>query len=130
MVVLLFRVLILIAFIMVIYTLVQYFRNPDRKLQIAKAANTFYMVDDQNNSKKNIQFVYKGCHFEGEKYIGATEEAFEVVDVHIFARDQHELEGITRDDLYFIEQEILMRYPYAAVTWKYPISKLILTPIE
>ncbi|ALX48319.1 sigma-w pathway protein ysdB [Lentibacillus amyloliquefaciens] len=130
MVVLLFRLLILIAFILVVYTIIQYFRNPGRKLQIAKAANTFYMVDDQGNSKKNIQFVYKGCLFEGEKYIGATEEAFEVVDIHIFARDTDELEGITRDDLYFIEKELLMRYPYAAITWKYPINKLVLTTIE
>ncbi|TFJ93930.1 sigma-w pathway protein ysdB [Lentibacillus salicampi] len=130
MIVLLFRLLILAALVMLVYTIVQYFRNPDRKLQIAKETNIFYMVDDASNSKKNIQFVYKRCLFEGEKYIGATEDAFEVVDIHIFARDANELEGITRDDLYFIEKELLIRYPHAAITWKYPINKLILTTID
>ncbi|SFB24536.1 hypothetical protein SAMN04488072_11150 [Lentibacillus halodurans] len=130
MIVLLFRLLIFIALALLVYTIVQYFRNPDRKLQLAKAANTFYMVDDPGNSKKNIQFVYKSCLFEGEKYIDATEESFEVVDIHVFAHDTDELEGITRDDLYFIEKELLIRYPHAAITWKYPINKLILTTID
>lgn len=130
MIVLLFRLLIIIALALLVYTIVQYLRNPDRKLQLAKAANTFYMVDDEGNSKKNIQFSYKGCLFEGEKYIGATEDSFEVVDIHISARDTEELEGITREDLYFIEKELLIRYSYAAITWKYPINKLILTTID
>ncbi|GGJ84571.1 sigma-w pathway protein YsdB [Lentibacillus kapialis] len=130
MIVLLFRLLILVAIILIVYTIVQYFRNPARKLQIAKEANTFYMVDEPGNSKKNIQFVYKRCLFEGEKYIDATEDSFEVVDIHIFARDANELEGITRDDLYFVEKELLIRYPYATITWKYPINKLIITTID
>ncbi|QKY69631.1 sigma-w pathway protein ysdB [Lentibacillus sp. CBA3610] len=130
MIVLLFRLLILIALALLVYTIIQYLRNPNRQLQIAKAANTFYMVDDQDNAKKNIQFTYKSCLFEGEKYIGATEDSFEVVDIHIFARDTDDLEGITRDDLYFIEKELLIRYPHAAITWKYPINKLILTTID
>lgn len=130
MIVLLFRLLILIALVLLVYTIVQYFRNPDRKLQIAKASKTFYIVDDHGNSKKNLQFVYKGCLFEGEKYVGAAEDSFEVVDIHVLARDTDELEGITRDDLYFIEKELLIRYPYATITWKYPINKLILTMID
>ncbi|MFD1362216.1 sigma-w pathway protein ysdB [Lentibacillus salinarum] len=130
MMVLLIRLLILIALGLLIHLIIQYFRSPDRKLQIAKTANTFYLADEPANSQKNIQFVYKGCLFEGEKYIGVTEKAFEVVNIDVSARDTDELEGITRDDLYFMENELLNRYPYAAITWKYPINKLIITPVD
>ncbi len=77
-----------------------------------------------------MQFVYKGCLFEGEKYLGTTEDAFEVVNIHVTVRDPLELRGLTRDDLYFMEKEILMRYPYASIEWKHPINQLLLTSIE
>ncbi|WP_164668416.1 sigma-w pathway protein ysdB [Virgibacillus doumboii] len=130
MIVILFRILILIALVLLVYTIFQYFRNPERKLQIAKANNVFYMIDESSNSKKNIQLVYKNCSFEGEKYLGTTEHSFEVVDIHVFARNPGELGGITRDDLYFIEKELLIRYPYAKIEWKHPINKLLITSID
>lgn len=127
MVVVLFRILIIISLILIAYTCFQYFRNPGRRLNLAKTTNEFFFLDEPNSSMKNIQFVYKGCSFEGEKYLGATEEAFEVVDIHIVVHNPMELQGLTREDLYFLEQEILIRYPYATVKWKHPISKLLLT---
>lgn len=130
MIVLLFRILILAALVLLVYTISQYFRNPERKLQLAKDSNAFYMIDDSSNSKKNIQLVYKHCSFEGEKYLGTTEQSFEVVDIHVFARNPGELGGITREDLYFIEKELLIRYPYAKIEWKHPINKLLITSIE
>ncbi|MFC4556639.1 sigma-w pathway protein ysdB [Virgibacillus kekensis] len=130
MIVILFRILILIALALLIYTIIQYFRNPERQLRIAKASNSFYMVDEPENSKKNIQFVYKNCSFEGEKYLGTTEEAFEVVNISVFARDPAELGGIRRDDLYFLEEQLLLRYPYSKIEWKHPINKLIITSID
>ncbi|MHA6252068.1 sigma-w pathway protein ysdB [Oceanobacillus sp. CAU 1775] len=130
MLVLFFRLLILLAIILLIYTWVEYLRSSERKMRIARSTNTFYFDDEANNSKKNLQFVYRGCLFEGEKYVGTTENSFEVLNIHVTVRDPIDLHGITRDDLYFLENEILLRYPHARIEWKHPISQLILTPIE
>ncbi|MFD2627937.1 sigma-w pathway protein ysdB [Oceanobacillus kapialis] len=130
MIVILFRVLVIIALALLVYTLIQYFRNPSRKLRLAKESSEFYFLDEPQNSKKNVQFVYKGCLFEGEKYLGTTEDAFEVVNIHVTVRDPLELRGLTREDLYFMEKEILMRYPFASIDWKHPINQLLLTSIE
>ncbi|HEY4601114.1 MAG TPA: sigma-w pathway protein ysdB [Cerasibacillus sp.] len=126
-VVYLFRILILIALVTIIYTLIKYFRNPERYLSIAKEEGDFFFLDDPNNSKKNFQIVYKGCSFEGEKYLGTTEESFEVVTIHLSVRNPLELKGLSRDDLYFLEKEILIRYPHAKVEWKHPINQLFET---
>ncbi|WP_156291417.1 sigma-w pathway protein ysdB [Oceanobacillus salinisoli] len=130
MIVILFRILILIALILLVYTWVQYLKNPERQLRIAKQTKDFFFVDEPNNSKKNLQFVYKGCLFDGEKYLGATEESFEVIDIHVSVRDPLELKGLTRDDIYFLENEILLRYPHAKIKWTHPIDELLLTKIE
>ena len=80
MLVLFFRLLILLAIILLIYTWVEYLRSSERKMRIARNLNTFYFDDEANNSKKNLQFVYRGCLFEGEKYLGITENSFEVLN--------------------------------------------------
>lgn len=130
MIIILFRILILISIILLVYTFYQYYRNPKRKLQIAKTNHDFYFLDEPDNSKKNFQFVYKGCSFEGEKYLGTTEQAFDVVDIHVYVQEPMELKGLTRQDLYFLEKEILTRYPYSKIEWKHPVDKLVLTPLE
>ncbi|MEC5421978.1 sigma-w pathway protein ysdB [Virgibacillus sp. C22-A2] len=130
MLVVMFRILILIALALLVYTWIQYYRNPQRRLRIAKASHEFYFLDEPNNSKKNFQFVYKGCLFEGEKYLGATENSFEVVNIHVVVTDPLDLRGLTRDDLYFLENEILIRYPHAKIEWKHPINQLLLTSID
>lgn len=126
MIVYLFRFLLIAAIALLIYSIIQYFRNPQRLLENAKETKGFYYFDEQNNSKKNIRFVYKGCQFEGEKYVGTTEDSFEIVDIHVTVLDPLELQGLTRDDIYFLEKELLVRYPYAKITWKHPINKLLL----
>lgn len=130
MVIILFRILILIAIVILVYTGIKYIRNPERRLRIAKDSNEFFFLDDNNDNKKNLQFVYKRCLFEGEKYLGTTETSFEVVDIHVSVRNPIELSGFTRDDLYFLENEILIHYPHAKITWKHPINQLIITEIE
>lgn len=125
MIVYMFRFLLIAAIILLVYSIIQYFRNPQRLLENAKESKGFYYFDEQNNSKKNIRFVYKGCQFEGEKYVGTTEESFEIVDVHVTVVDPLELQGLTRDDIYFLEKELLMRYPHAKISWKHPIDKLL-----
>jgi len=130
MLVLLFRILILLAIILLVYTWIEYLRSPERQVRIAKELKNFYFVDEPNNSKKNLQFVYKGCLFEGEKYLGTTEYSFEVLNIHVTVRDSLELNGFTRDDIYFLENELLIRYPHAKIEWKHPINKILLTSME
>lgn len=123
----LFRILILISLAIIFYTIIKYFRNPERYLRIAKEERGFFFLDDPKNSQRNFQIVYKGCSFEGEKYLGTTEESFEVVDINISVRNPLELRGLSRDDLYFLKKEILTRYPHANITWKHPIDQLLLS---
>lgn len=130
MIIILFRILILIAIIFLVYTGVQYIQNPQRRLRLAKLSNEFFFLDEPNNSKKNLQFVYKGCSFAGEKYLGTTENAFAVVNIHITVDDPIELRGLTRDDLYFLEKELLLRYPHAKIEWKHPINQLLITKLD
>ncbi|MBP1968852.1 hypothetical protein J2Z83_000946 [Virgibacillus natechei] len=130
MVIILFRILIVIALALLVYTLIQYLRNPQRQLRMAKESNDFFFLDEPNNAKKNFQFVYKGCFFEGVKYLGTTEDSFEVVDIHVTVDDPLELRGLTREDLYFLEKEILIRYHHAKIEWKHPINQLLLTGME
>lgn len=129
-IVILFRIFILIAIVLLVYTGFQYLQNPQRRLRIAKTSNEFFFMDEPNNSKRNLQFVYKGCLFAGEKYLGTTDDSFEVVNIHIVVDNPMELHGLTRDDLYFMEKEILLRYPHAKIEWKHPINQLILTKLE
>lgn len=121
----LFRVLIVISILFLIYTLVQYIRSPDRKLKKSIRQGTHFFLDETNNPKKNILFTYKGCLFEGEKYLGTTMNAFEVVNIDVFVDDPMDLKGITTDDLTFLEGKLMEKYPYAQVEWKHPISNII-----
>lgn len=120
----LFRILILVSLVLLIFTLVQYLRNPRRRLQAAKNSDEFFFMDDRYNSQKNFHIVYKGASFEGEKYLGTTEDAFEVMNISVTISNPMELSGMTREDLYFLEKEILIRYPHAKIEWKHPINLL------
>jgi len=124
MIIILFRVFIIIAIVILLYTAHQYYHNPRRKLRNAKKNNKFFFLDEHDNSKKNLEFVYKGCLFEGEKYLGTTADSFNVVNIHIFVHDPSELLGITKDELTFLEREIHKHYPHATINWKHPINQL------
>ncbi|WP_182200369.1 sigma-w pathway protein ysdB [Paraliobacillus salinarum] len=121
----LFRIFIVIAILFLLYTVYKYVTNPARKLEVAKNKKQFYFLDEPDHVEKNFLMTYKGILFEGEKYIGTTESAFDVVTVIVYAKQPHELKGLERDDLYFLEKEILIYYPYAKVEWKHPISQLL-----
>ena len=120
----LFRILIIITVLLLIYTLIQYIRNPYRKLKKSVRNGTYFFLDEMNNAKKNILFTYKGCLFEAEKYLGATTNVFEVVDIYVFAHDPMDLKGITTDDLEFLEEKIVEKYPHAHIEWKHPINSI------
>ena len=99
--------------------------DPRRKLDSAYEQGNFYFYDDVNNVRKNFFITYKGALFEGEKYLGTTENAFEVVSIFVWAKDEMKLQGFTKSDFAFLEKEILMNYPDAKISWKNPIEQLM-----
>ncbi|MGB6409040.1 MAG: sigma-w pathway protein ysdB, partial [Planococcus donghaensis] len=67
----------------------------------------------------------RGVLFEGEKYLGTTEQSFEVVSIFVWVSDPDQLQGFTKEDFHFLEKEILMNYPEAHISWKNPIERLM-----
>ncbi len=125
MIIILFRLFILAAVILLIYSAFKYVLNPMRKLELAHDQKKFYLLDEQNNVRKNMLLTYKGVLFEGEKYLGTTEKSFEVVDISMRVKQPDRLVGMDREDFYFIEKEILIRYPNAKVEWKSPVKEFL-----
>ncbi len=126
MAVFLFRILLLIAVFILAYSAIKYFVNPKRKLELAHEKKQFFFLDDRQNVRKNFLITYRGVLFEGEKYLGTTDRAFEVVNVQVWAKNTDKLQGLNKEDFYFIEKEIILSYPNAEITWKSPIKDLLL----
>ncbi len=127
--IILFRILLLAAFVIILYTAYKFYTNPRRKLDLAHENKEFYFLDDQENTKHNFLITYRGMMFEGEKYLGATEHAFEVLTIYVSTKEPEKLKGLERNDLYFLEEQILRSYPYAKIEWKYPINRLNIKPV-
>ena len=121
----LMRLLIFIMIIFLLYITIKYLLNPKRKLELAHEQKKFYFHDDSNNVRKNFLITYKGVMFEGEKQLGTTEQAFDVVSILIWPKNPNQLKGIERNDLYFIEKEVLIHYPHAKIKWKSPIKDFL-----
>ncbi len=125
MIVILFRILLFAAILFILYSTYTFFTNPKRKLDIARKNKDFYVIDEEDNVKKNFVMTYKGVLFEGEKYLGATEQSFDVVTITVWTMEPSSLRGISKEDLFFLEKEILIRYPNAKIEWKHPIKHLL-----
>jgi hypothetical protein len=118
--------LIILAFIVYLFYLgIKYLTNPKRKLDDAYERGQYYFYDDVKNVRKNFFISYKGALFEGEKYLGTTEDSFEVVSIFVWVKDEATLQGFTKEDFLFLETEIRMNYPDAQINWKNPIEKLM-----
>lgn len=128
MIIVLIRFLIIALLIYLFYRFIVYVMDPKRKLDEAYEKGSYYYYDDVKNVRKNFFISYKGALFEGEKYLGTTAHAFEVVSVFVWAKDSMKLQGFTRDDFMFLEKEIQMNYPDAEISWKNPIEQLMKTP--
>ncbi|TYR77107.1 sigma-w pathway protein ysdB [Rossellomorea vietnamensis] len=116
------------VFLLIIYLLYRAFKyvvNPKRKLELASEQKKFYFLDDQENVRKNFLVTYKGVLFQGEKYLGTTERAFEVVSIFVWVENANLLKGISYEDLKYVETEILERYPNASIDWKSPLKEFI-----
>lgn len=119
------RFLLFALIIFLIYTVIKYLLNPKRKLELAHEQKRFYFLDYKNNVRKNFFVTYKGVLFEGEKYLGTTENAFEVVDVFIWPHHVSSLNGLVREDFLFIEKKVQEMYPNADIDWKSPIHEFM-----
>ncbi len=115
--------LALVAFI--IYSIFKYLLNPKRKLEIAHEQNNFYMLDQKSNVRKNFLLTYKGVMFEGEKYLGTTDKAFEVISIFIWPKNPEKLQGLKKHDFEFIRNEVRKQYPDALIDWKSPIKEFL-----
>ena len=125
MIVILIRFLILALVVYLFYRGIAYLMDPKRKLDAAYEKGSYYFYDDVKNVRKNFFISYKGALFEGEKYLGTTDHAFEVVSIFVWAKDTMKLQGFTKDDFLFLEKEILMNYGDADISWKNPIEQLM-----
>ncbi|RSD27874.1 sigma-w pathway protein ysdB [Mesobacillus subterraneus] len=123
--ILLLRILILLLFIFLIYSAVKYLFHPKRKLELAHEQKRFYFLDDPENVRKNFLLTYKGVLFEGEKYLGTTQSAFEVVSIFIWPKKTSALKGLVLEDFQFIERKIRENYPVAKIDWKSPIKEFM-----
>lgn len=119
------RIIVIALVFYLVYRLIRYLLDPKRKLDAAVEAESYYFYDDVKNVRKNFFITLRGVVFEGEKYLGTTEDAFEVVSIFIWTENPDKLQGFTKEDFHFLEKEILMNYPDADISWKNPIEKLM-----
>ncbi|WP_203339732.1 sigma-w pathway protein ysdB [Planococcus beijingensis] len=121
----LIRLIVLALIIYLFYRLIRFILDPKRKLDSALESGTYYFLDDVKNVQKNFFIAFRGVLFEGEKYLGTTENAFEVVSIFVWVENPDKLQGFTKEDFHFLEKEILMNYPEARINWKNPIEQLM-----
>src|SRR5690606_36281280 len=95
------RLLFFAAIIFLLFKTVTYIVNPKRKLELAQEQKRFYFLDDSENVRKNFFLTYKGALFEGEKYLGTTEYAFEVVSISMLIKNTAALHGLAYEDFIF-----------------------------
>ncbi|MTD29608.1 sigma-w pathway protein ysdB [Planomicrobium sp. YIM 101495] len=119
------RLLVIALVIYLFYRLIRFIFDPKRKLDAAIEASSYYFYDDVSNVRKNFFITLRGVLFEGEKYLGTTEESFEVVSIFVWVENPDQLQGFSREDFLFLEKEIHMNYPDAQIDWQNPIEKLM-----
>lgn len=119
------RIVIFALIIYLIYKTVKFLLDPKRKLETAHEHKKFFFYDVHENIRKNFLVTFNGVMFEGEKYLGTTDRSFEVVSIFVWPRNTDLLQGLSYEDFVFIENEIKLRYPNAAIDWKSPIKELL-----
>ncbi|MBB6445666.1 sigma-w pathway protein ysdB [Bacillus benzoevorans] len=119
------RFMLFALILFLIYRMIKFILNPKRKLESAHEQKRYYFLDDPNNVRKNFFLTYKGVLFEGEKYLGTTDDSFDVVSIFIWSHSTAALKGLVREDFQFIEERVRSYYPYAALDWKSPVKEFL-----
>ena len=122
---LLLRLILILIIFLLLYTAIKYMLSPRRKLELAHEQGKFYLLDDPRNIRKNFLLTYQGVLFEGEKYLGTTDRAFEVVSIFIWPKKTDDLKGLQREDFLAIENIVKQQYPAAAIDWKSPVKEFL-----
>lgn len=121
------RFIVIALILYLFYRLLRYVLDPKRKFDAAVQNKSYYFYDDVRNARKNFFITLRGAVFEGEKYLDTTEGAFDVVSIFVWAENPDSLEDLTKEDFLFLEKEIRMNYPNAAINWKNPIEQLMMS---
>jgi hypothetical protein len=121
----LIRFFLFVLIVFLIYRTIKFILNPKRKLELAHEQKRYHYLDDQNNVRKNFLLTYKGVLFEGEKYLGTTNDSFDVVSIFIWPHSVNALKGLVREDFQFIEHKVSENYPYAKLDWKSPVKEFM-----
>lgn len=119
------RLLLLLLLLILIYQFIKFIRSPKRKLELMHVQKRYYLYDDQDNARKNFLLTYKGVMFEGEKYLGSTEDYFDVVSISIWPQQGTSLNDLVHEDFYTIEQKINGQYQDARIDWKSPVKEFL-----
>ncbi|WLR60781.1 sigma-w pathway protein ysdB [Guptibacillus hwajinpoensis] len=125
MIIILFRLVILVAMVLIAYSVIRFFMDPKRKLEKAHDYKEYYFFDDSSNVRKNFLVTYKGALFEGEKYLGTTENSFDIITLSVGVKNASELYLLEKEDFYFLEKEMDIRYPSAKIEWKSPVKEFL-----
>lgn len=96
-----------------------------RKLDAARRQKRFLLLDHKD-VRRNFILTYKGAVFAGEKYLGNSDNILDVVSICIWSQSTSTLNGLVKEDLYFIERKIHEQYPIAEITWKSPVKEFLL----
>jgi hypothetical protein len=123
--VLLIRLIIIAFIIYLFYRGIRYLMDPKRKLDDAYAEEKYFLYDEVKNVRKNFFLSYKGAMFEGEKYLGTTDDSVDVISIFVWVKDETKLQGFTKADFNFLSSKILSNYPKATISWKNPIEQLM-----
>jgi hypothetical protein len=122
--VLLLRLLLVCLFIFILFVTIKFLLKPTRKLEAARKRKRFLLLDNEEVIK-NFQLTYNGALFTGEKYLGATKNTIDVVSISLWPDQTTSIQGMAKEDFYFIEKKIHERYPVAQINWKSPIDEFL-----
>jgi hypothetical protein len=116
-------VLLFFIFFLISYAVRSLFTSK-RKLEAARKHKRFLLIDEKD-VRKNFLLTYKGAVFAGEKYMGPTDNTFDVVSIFIWPENAVTLKGLVRDDFFYIDKKILEYYPNAEIHWKSPVKEFL-----
>ncbi|AKU33279.1 MULTISPECIES: hypothetical protein [Bacillus] len=122
--VILIRLALVALLVYIFYMAVKFFSNPRRKLKQAQLKEGFYFMDEQQNARKNFNFVYKGVLFEGEKHVPSKDHPLFVHSIYVWTESPEKLNEFTLEDFEKLEDNIIERYPQTKIDWDQPIKKI------
>lgn len=117
------RIVLLALLIYFIYMGVKFYANPKRRLRLAQSKENFYFIDEQKNTRKNLQLTYKGVLFEGEKHIPSKDHPLFIHTIFVWIENPEKLNRFSAGDFEEVEKKVLERYPNCKIDWDQPIKK-------